>query len=457
MGDVSKVLKSFIKATEGLDKYKDGYIDPVLNRIVNMDKLIDKASNKIAAGLSATIRGQRKELFKAINEKVDSAVTFLDPAHLIKNLEIKKQKDSIYCLIENILNGLKKFVSNFLKELIGKVVNIPLCAAEQFISGMMAQITDKINGLIGPAISSISKLTGISMPSFQGMMTKALDIAQTGLDLLKCEGNFCEVQPYDFVTNIGPDPKSILDFNRMLGFAGGLSGFGGGIDSFVKGMFPDIDDGAGLGPVGALAGGCNTQSKNCGPPRIEIFGGGGSEAVANAVINNVGEVVGTNMTNLGFGYVTPPYVTIFDDCDRGKGATGVAVVEDGRVVNVVITNPGGGYQTPDNVSDTEGVDVIGEVDNIQVVATGAGYSEGDLIVSNSGQTLTPVIEDGRITGATGKIDLGLTAIPALSVKTSTGSGAIIRPITKFVKREEYKDPIVPDAELIRVVDCARIY
>ncbi len=123
--------------------------------------------------------------------------------------------------------------------------------------------------------------------------------------------------------------------------------------------------GGGLGPVGALAGPCNTETKDCGPPRIEIFGGGGIGAVANAVINETGQVVGANMKNLGVGYTEAPYVAIIDDCDNGRGATGTPVVEDGQITNIIVTNTGGGYL---GAGDSEGVDVIGEVENIQVVS-----------------------------------------------------------------------------------------
>ena len=75
------------------------------------------------------------------------------------------------------------------------------------------------------------------------------------------------------------------------------------------------------------------------------------------------------------------------------------------------------------MSDSEGVDVIGEVVDATIISTGAGYDEGDLVVSDSGQSLTPIIEDGKIVGVNGKIDQGLTDIPALTVQTNTGWGA----------------------------------
>jgi hypothetical protein len=464
-GDITKALQGFFDEINRFEKFADGYIDPVLNRIVDMDVEINKVSKEISGAMSGIVRGARLNLFKEINEKVDGAIDFLDPNHLIKNLEIKKAKDDIFCLIENVLNGLKDFVGDFIKGLLGNILNIPLCAAEQFLSGLMSNITDKIQGLISPAISAISKFSGVAMPSFSAMMTKAMEMAQTALALFSCEGNTCETDPADFMINEGPDPKKVLNFNSLLSKFTTLSGSGltGALDALVGSTFPQVrigdmvGDFAGASPLNGLVGGCNVSSKVCGPPRIEIFGGGGLGAAADAVINSVGQVVGVNMSSFGVGYKEPPFVTIFDDCNNGKGATAKPVIEDGKVVNLIITNSGGGYLTPDNTSDTEGVDVIGQVEGIEIISTGIGYEEGDLIVSDSGQTLTPVIEDGRIVGSSGIIDLGLTTLPEMTVQTNTGIGADIKAITRFVKREDYTDPIVPDAELIRVISCPRFY
>ena len=600
LGDVAKILQAFTDEVSGYEKYKDGHIDPIINRIVNMDLLIERTSNKIAGGFSATIRQARKEMFKEVNKQVNENVTFLDPSHLIKNLEVKKQQDTIYCLMENIINGLKNFVSDFLKGMVGNLLQMPLCAAEQFISGLISDITDQVQGLIGPAVNAINGLGGISLPPFGDFMDKALKIAQTGLKFLECEGNECEDEPIDWKTNVGADPKKKLNIGRALGLAKNLSGMtgldalgdalgGGIIGGTLEGMFPgiskvrsaidnpagalsdviglDIETGlqkvTGLGrnitsipnaqqfaeesaafnQMSQLVGGCNPFQKECGPPKLELFGGGGVGAAGKAVINSIGEVVGVSMDDLGIGYTKKPFVSFVDNCGNGKGATGTADVDlnpesptYGQITNVIVTNPGGGYLGPfpdipvvgttgdgttvaadgtvvtpgtitgtggtgtggtgtggtgggqtggvdpvtgvvddpelqgDGINDRtnvqnddtgitssdEGEDVLGEVTGIQVVTTGMKYADGDKVVTeNGGELDLEVDERGRIIGSTGTCDLGLTSIPKLSVKTKTGYGAIIRPITKFVKRKDYKDPITTDVQLIRVIDCPR--
>ena len=567
LGEASKVLQSFIDEVSGLEKFQDKHIDPVLNRIVDMDKLILKASNKIAGGFSAAIRQARKEMLKEVDEQVSNAISFLDPSHLIKNLEIRKQTDQVYCLIENVLNGLQSFVGDFLKGLVGNLLQFPLCAAEQFFGGLISGISDKIQGLIGPSISSIQSVAGgISLPPFASMMDKAVKIAQAGLALLECEGNECEPEPLDWKINVGADPKKKLDFGRVINLASGLSAFGGLGDAIndpigaLSGIFPGIEGVTGAfsklsgvsgdlltlkqGVSGgiptnmkSLIGGCDPFTKRCGPPKLTIFGGGGSGAVGKAVVNSIGKVVGVNMSSFGSGFTSPPFVTITDNCNNGKGATATAEVDlnessptFGQIKDIVITNPGGGYVGPgvidtiidvdtgeeittptgtttlpngtvvpitrpsvgtttlpdgtvvpitDTVTgtgatsagtgtagvgagtgtaDDEGIDVIGEINGVQVISPGIGFKSGDTITTPSGGVIVPILDEkGRIIGVdpNTKVDVGLIDIPKLTVNTNTGFGAVLRPITRFTKVQDYEDPIVPDAKLIRVIDCPR--
>ena len=66
---------------------------------------------------------------------------------------------------------------------------------------------------------------------------------------------------------------------------------------------------------------CPTNPKLCGPPRIQFFGGMGMGAMANAVISpNSSSVIGFDIVNPGFNYLTPPFANIVDECGSGSGS-----------------------------------------------------------------------------------------------------------------------------------------
>ena len=490
LGDASKILEDFTKRVGELEEIKDGWIDPITSTVVDMDKLVDKAADKASAAMAAITRRARSGLFDEINKTVDGAVNFLDPNHLIKNLEIKKQKDQIFCLFENILNGLKNTIAKFLKGMLGKIVNLPLCALENLLGGILSDLTNSIQNAIKGPLSAISKLAGITLPNFSDVLNKQLLLAQAGLALFSCEGSVCEPEPSDFETNTGAVKKLIPGAGKIGGIANKLASISGGltkpeVGALLGSVFPGIDSitsgiggfarnvtgivpglsentGGGLGTVGELAGGCSGTKgpfgQECGPPKVEIFGGNGIGGFADAVINEIGQVVGVRMKDLGFGYTEAPYIKVKDNCNNGNGATLEPILFDGKIVNMVVVDPGGGYLGAESATaDDIGTEMVGIIDAVQVVQTGNGYQEGDTITSDTGCAFLPSIENGRITGVEGVCKIPFTKFPELTVNSKTGSGAVVRPITKFVRKEEFVGVLPPDAKLITVISCPRFY
>jgi hypothetical protein len=89
-------------------------------------------------------------------------------------------------------------------------------------------------------------------------------------------------------------------------------------------------------------GGIN-QRKECGPPTIQFFGGGGIGAAGNPVVGRDGALLAVDVVRGGNGYQYPPIVAARDNCNYGSGATLTAVL--GEVVETI--------ETYENESDFE--------------------------------------------------------------------------------------------------------
>jgi len=69
-----------------------------------------------------------------------------------------------------------------------------------------------------------------------------------------------------------------------------------------------------------------TSKKECGPPTIQIFGGGGIGAAGNAVISPTGAVLAVDVIRGGNGYQYPPLASVKDLCASGSGAVLLATI-----------------------------------------------------------------------------------------------------------------------------------
>ena len=50
----------------------------------------------------------------------------------------------IYCLFEKLLGELLNFLINMFETLLGRVINGPFCAVEQFVQGILAKVMDAL-------------------------------------------------------------------------------------------------------------------------------------------------------------------------------------------------------------------------------------------------------------------------------------------------------------------------
>ena len=95
-----------------------------------------------------------------------------------------------------------------------------------------------------------------------------------------------------------------------------------------------------------------SQKKECGPPTIQIFGGGGIGAAGNPIVGNDGAILAVDIIRGGNGYKYPPLVSARDICNYGSGATFTTVI--GEVVETT--------ETFDNEADFEDYELCDPTD-----------------------------------------------------------------------------------------------
>ena len=473
--DLAKInteLLKFFNTLKEIRKFGDTFINSAFNDIYRIQNLIRNTASIVGAVLKGLMQNLRNWLLDKIRRGIQDLIDMLFPtlAKNLKNTIIGQIIDNVLCAFKGIIGNINNLIGDFLFGIVGKVVNAPLCAVQQFTNGLINNVVALVDDALGPVLDSINDLLG-GVGKIAGSIFEAIDFI-LGFEAYLCQKPNC---PEIKATPLGPWSN-----NPSKPFGEGFSNF---VDNAEKDLSEEgiqkWVDGLSIfgGTLGDLADApdapfaCDTNPFQCGPPSIEIFGGGGVGAVGKAVVNELGQIFGINIENGGAGYSRPPFVSIVDACDNGRYASAYAEIDYnpqsstyGQVTNIVMVNRGNGYLNQPNgldefdnpVDSTQDPSIIrtvpvpGELldsgvndyvvclDGFEIISTGIGYSPLDEIIITPD---LPNLEAGvRMTEAGQIIEInlrericGLTDIPEITINSDTGEGAKIRPKLSFIK------------------------
>ena len=444
-----------------------GYVKEVadLYKLKNFESELNQITRKIGGIMTAKVSGVRDYLFGEIEEKINSFTNKIVPEEIKPQFGegLRKVMDNIFCLFGNLIGGLNGMIKNFLKSLIGKLVNAPLCAAEQLIGALMGDILGGITNTIGPILSSLTATLGGALGSVTSLINKALGGIGLLFNFLGCDDLKCPL-PSRFDNKLGPGQGQRDKVNNIMKGISGISSSLGLDDAGEDSIFKASDKDPSV--VASLVGGCDSNILRCGPPIVEIFGGSGVGGVVNAIVAETTEIAGANILDRGLGYQEkPPYVTFRDACGDGAGARAKAIInpDDGGIDGILIEAPGYGYLsnfdriitssgTIESDVVAEGESMTGQIDQVVVTMPGFGYDPTDTLLAGNAD-LEPVILGGRIVGV--KVNNkgnGFGNIPDIRINSQTGRGASLKAVMKFVPVSEVSETLDP-TQIISVVDC----
>jgi len=486
-GELSRIntaLHKFFTALKGMKKYGDLYINGAINKTRKLTRLLRNAGNIIGSAMKTLMQKARDWLLRKIRNGIKDLIHMLFPtiAKSIKESIIGKIIDTVLCKFKEVMANLPNIILDFLFELIGKVVNIPFCAAQQWSNGLLNNLVSQIDTAIGPILDEINDvLSGVG--KIAGSVFEAVDFI-LGFESFLCEKPNCpEITEFEAGPWGGPSAAQIKAFS---GFAA-IPSVGEANDAIGEaiGNIPIFGEtlGEGVGsnvPIPPSITKCDSSAYRCGPPTIEIFGGGGVGAAANAVVDGFGKLIGVDIVNRGGGYKTPPFVTIVDSCGNGNYASGYSVLNSsGEVVKVIVVNSGFGYLNAPNGLNEFGEELFttpgsgdGNVSNnvrdyvvcldeIQVIGTGIGYTPEDEIrmvpdIPNLSASVQ-MTETGQIIGIS-ILDkpCNLTTIPEIRINSRTGEGFSARVITSVQETSSFdSEDSFRSGTLVTVIDCIR--
>jgi hypothetical protein len=366
-------------------------------------------------------------------------------------IPIKVMEQAISCVANSIVEGLTDLIVELLESLLQNVKNFATCAAEQFIGSLTSTIVDSVADGLSSALDGISGLIG-GVFNVVEFVTSTIDAIKGLSGFLDCNQTNAKCDGVkEWKTGIGPKKELNVDnaFENIYNIANNISGIVDSVKSVPDQLDQIVNSATGVVNVFAgdslndslqnaldAAGTCFTGTPtSCGPPVLNIFGGGGIGGAAvpilgaaiqsTSIYNNVNEtanIIGAVITNSGSGYRFPPFVEIVDSCGLGYGAKARATINDkGQINSIYITSSGTNYprlvdQEPYGVTD------------VVVQTPGLNYSSGDTAYDNLGNSYTLTIDNGVILSAKPLNRVEATDIPVIRINSENGFGAVLKPV-----------------------------
>ena len=359
-GSIQREIKNMIAEVNRLQKTATDWETKVSTKVDNIEKEIAKVKDNATKAITGDIKRITAELQKNSLKKVNDALSDTYYEVFPTELPLVKQKaeeanSELACAFKNIMKNLTGMVGNFLKQIMDRFINTPMCAVENFVGSLLGKISGLIDSAVSSVMAPIKALLagmGIASSSLDDVMGFATDL----LSFLSCDEDpkCSDVKEWNPVN--GPEITATLDLFSIVSKAkeaaslvkdavSGFANLGDAISDVAKNAnFSDVfQDSCNVGPI------------FCGPPTVEFIGGGGSGATGNVIVSALTTVLGVDIITPGGGYIGPPRVKFWDSCDKGKGATGRAVIEDGKVTKVIMDDTGIDYlPAPDGSQGGDG-------------------------------------------------------------------------------------------------------
>ena len=481
---ISNTIKDFTRKLETLQQLNDenSYVDPIYGGVIDIKEEIKLTTNKIHNSTTKLVRRARSWLIQDTLDKLNLTLKDKTPKTLQApaGQAAKSLTDVIFCNIEKIQDALLDYLSKSLENMIGQVLDVPVCGVENFLSDMFGQINNILDTNLGNIFGQLNNIQGggIALPS--STFSKAIKYANIITNVLDCDSLNCP--PATSYSSKNGVSKSVEDsFDSIIDKIG--------LNSLVNPLLDSLDNAI---PAAPDAPNCQTNVLKCGPPRVDFIGSSGEGASGNAVVNALGQIIGVAINGPGLGFKEPPLLSFFDGCDKGSGAGGYARLnEDGSIADVVITDPGSSFLPNTTETDLDGnvkelipdpnanydgeSSYVTSLDDVVVENTGFGYEDTDTVsvgggsVGSAGDTLVGSdtiqkvgqaevelkIQNGLIVGASVvNGGFGFTRLPEISINSDTGAGAKLLPVLKFTKINDASQlaQISQDA-VVTVISC----
>lgn len=151
---IQRILKNLINAIEFLKKKYNqisAFATGVAEYVTQVQNYVFGAIEEVSRFAKDIINGIRGYILKTFQDQIKKIAPFLFPSEVPGMYQkVEGGMSLINCLFNKLIAGLKGLIANLISKLLDKFINAPLCAAEQFLGGI-------IDSILGPITSTLQK------------------------------------------------------------------------------------------------------------------------------------------------------------------------------------------------------------------------------------------------------------------------------------------------------------
>jgi len=419
IGKLTQILTDFIAFTNTLDFAAGAFVDPLLNKVVNMPAKIKKIVSTTQSVVKSVINNIRDGLIGKLTVTFSTwlgTANLKNPASYLTDPAAQKgfmqTLATIFCIFEKLIQDIIGFLTHLFETLIGNIINGPVCAAEQFVSAIFAKVFDLLEEALAPVLSGLEWLMG-GIGEVRDILRQVSSVATAIYSFIGCDGLKCSTPSKWISSTNAALQAAATDWQKQLdqvdvfdNIANDLAQFGQTIEDDINNFFGTDEENnipeyngmrvdSILTTVDGLTGGSSSEALNKGLGSIEsavatstLFGTDNTVFDAcNQKINN--PISQSEIIPMPLGYTynkcIPPEIEVIGN---GSGASLIPIVSKfGTIFSVQIANGGTGYDNDtsvaviDNTGHGTGARVKfilkdGSIDKVAVIDPGFGYCAG---------------------------------------------------------------------------------
>ena len=480
VSDIKNDVKDMVSQIQGLkarmDDGNEFYRDKVKGIVSSTTESIVRKSGKLVSGMiddtfnkiAPIGRTGLDKLYKGVFSKVLAATKLPPVAHIAgvaaqtaMLAPLSVAENLIGCLANNIIADLGGMTEDILNSVVDNVFNVTDCVSDQVVGAITNGIVGKVGDGMSGALGGLDKILGFFGGgqgggfNVENIIRNSTSSIAGAVGLRGCNEPIKtdELGPCRYRLGYGPVSAGDADLKNILGNANAAAAISSAaaLTGFPLDGIQDIAGALDIFNSDMKVPGFKSSISNCysglptlcEPPKIRIFGGGGSGAEAIPIFGNIigdtryrtGSIIDIKLTNPGNNYQYPPFVEIVDNCNQGRGAQARATIKDGKVNNIYIVTEGENYP----VSDQPEVVIT----DINIINPGQNYNDGDTVTDNIGNEYDVTIQNGAIIKVRPLTNIAVEETVQLSINTRTGFDALI-----FATLGDR-----PDGEVKQVIDC----